>query len=156
MGRFRRQKLAYLLHRHTKQTADGFLKKAAGPYNPNIRYKDEKIAITSKYVKEQGKGKFIKGEKYTEAMKYFTDWYGEETITWINQFKFRKNNDLEVLATVAEAVKEIMGANNYPTLTAVKKIINDNAEWKPKLVKDFFSDKAIQSAIDESIKLFHQ
>lgn len=156
MGRFRRQKFAYLFERYTKQNIDGFLKKAAGPYNPTIRYKDENIAIKSKYVVDQGKGKFVKGEKSEEAMDYFVKWYGEDAITWINQFKYRKSNDLELLTTVAEAVRELIEADKEPTLLAVKEIIAGNSEWKPKLEKDFFNDNAIQLAIKESIKLFHQ
>ena len=156
IGSFRRQKFAYLLHRHTKQKADGFAKKAAGPYNSNIRYKDEKIAIEKGYVVDTGNRKFTKGEKSEEAMDYFIKWYGEDAITWINQFKYRKSDDLELLTTVAEAVRELIDSDKEPTLLEVKKIIAGNSEWKPKLEKAFFNDNAIQSAIRESIKLFHQ
>ena len=154
LGRFRRQKLAYLLHRHAQESTQGFLKKAAGPYNPTIRYKDESIALKANYVVERGKGKFVKGEKNSEAVEYFVQWYGTEAIEWLGQFQYRKNDDLEVLTTVAEAIEDLKRNNLAITVEAVKQVIRENPEWRPKLDKDCFSDFKIQSAIKESQKLF--
>lgn len=154
LGRFRRQKLAYLLHRHAQESTQGFLKKAAGPYNPTIRYKDESIALKANYVVERGKGKFVKGEKNSEAVEYFVQWYGTEAIEWLGQFQYRKNDDLEVLTTVAEAIVDLKRNDLAITLEAVKQVIRENPEWRPKLDKDCFSDFKIQSAIKESQKLF--
>lgn len=154
LGRFRRQKFAYLLHRHAQESTQGFLKKAAGPYNPTIRYKDEKIALTAGYVAELGKGKFVQGEKSSEAVAYFVQWYGEDAIEWIKQFQYRKNDDLEVLTTVAEAIVDLKKSDLAITVESVKQIIRENPEWRPKLDKDCFSDFKIQSAIKESQKLF--
>ncbi len=38
LGRMRRMKLTYLLRRHLEGQAAGYLKKAAGPYNPKTKY----------------------------------------------------------------------------------------------------------------------
>ena len=154
LGRFRRQKFAYLLHRHAQESTQGFLKKAAGPYNPTIRYKDEKIALKAGYVVERGKGKFVQGEKSNEAVAYFVQWYGEDAIEWIKQFQYRKNDDLEVLTTVAEAIVDLKKSNLAITVESVKQIIRENPEWRAKLDKDCFNDLKIQSAIKESQKLF--
>lgn len=154
LGRFRRQKFAYLLHRHAQESTQGFLKKAAGPYNPTIRYKDEKIALTAGYVAELGKGKFVQGEKSSEAVAYFVQWYSEDAIEWIKQFQYRKNDDLEVLTTVAEAIVDLKKSDLAITVESVKQIIRENPEWRPKLDKDCFSDFKIQFAIKESQKLF--
>lgn len=154
LGRFRRQKLAYLLHRHAQESTQGFLKKAAGPYDPTIRYKDESIALKANYVVERGKGKFVKGEKNSEAVEYFVQWYGTEAIEWLGQFQYRKNDDLEVLTTVAEAIEDLKRNASAITVEAVKQVIRENPEWRPKLDKDCFSDFKIQSAIKESQKLF--
>lgn len=154
LGRFRRQKFAYLLHRHAEESTQGFLKKAAGPYNPTIRYKDEKIALKAGYVVERGKGKFVQGEKSNEAVAYFVQWYGEDAIEWIKQFQYRKNDDLEVLTTVAEAIVDLKKSDLAITVESVKQVIRENPEWRPKLDKDCFSDFKIQSAIKESQKLF--
>ena len=154
LGRFRRQKLAYLLHRHAQESTQGFLKKAAGPYNPTIRYKDEKIALKAGYVAERGNGKFVKGEKTNEAVNYFTQWYGEEAIEWLKQFQFRKNDELEVLTTVAEAIADLKKNSLTITVEAIKQVIQSNPEWRPKLDKTYFNDINIQSAMRESQKLF--
>lgn len=154
LGRFRRQKFAYLLHRHAQESTQGFLKKAAGPYNPTIRYKDEKIALKAGYVVELGKGKFVQGEKSNEAVAYFVQWYDEDAIEWIKQFQYRKNDDLEVLTTVAEAIVDLKKSNLAITVESVKQVIRENPEWRAKLDKDCFSDFKIQSAIKESQKLF--
>ena len=46
LGRVRYTKLSYLFHRHEDGRAEGYLKKAAGPYNPSTRYGGpEKIAL---------------------------------------------------------------------------------------------------------------
>lgn len=154
LGRFRRQKFAYLLHRHAQESTQGFLKKAAGPYNPTIRYKDEKIALKAGYVTELGKGKFVQGEKSNEAVAYFVQWYGENSIEWLKQFQYRKNDDLEVLTTVAEAIVDLKKSAIVITVQSIKQVIRENPEWRPKLSKDCFSDFKIQSAIKESQKLF--
>lgn len=130
------------------------MKKAAGPYNPTIRYKDEKIALKAGYVTELGKGKFVQGEKSNEAVTYFVQWYGEDAIEWIKQFQYRKNDDLEVLTTVAEAIVDLKKSDLAITVESVKQVIQENPEWRPKLDKDCFSDFKIQSAIKESQKLF--
>ena len=130
------------------------MKKAAGPYNPTIRYKDEKIALKAGYVVERGKGKFVQGEKSNEAVAYFVQWYGEDAIEWIKQFQYRKNDDLEVLTTVAEAIVDLKKSNLAITVESVKQIIRENPEWRAKLDKDCFNDLKIQSAIKESQKLF--
>lgn len=154
LGRFRRQKLAYLLHRHAQESTQGFLKKAAGPYNPTIRYKDEKIALKAGYVADRGKGKFVKGEKTNEAVNYFTQWYGAESIEWLKQFQFRKNDELEVLTTVAEAIADLKRNSLTITVESIKQVIQSNSEWRPKLDKPYFNDINIQLAMRESQKLF--
>lgn len=154
LGRFRRQKLAYLLHRHAQESTQGFLKKAAGPYNPTIRYKDEKIALKAGYVAERGNGKFVKGEKTNEAVNYFTQWYGTEAIEWLKQFQFRKNDELEVLTTVAEAIADLKRNSLTIAVESIKQVIQSNPEWRPKLDKTYFNDINIKSAMIKSQKLF--
>lgn len=157
MGRFKRQKLAYLLHRHIEGTARGFLKKAAGPYNPSIKYRDETIALKNKYVKEcktdKAKG-LVPSENIEQAMEYFKEWYGEDAITWLEQFHYTKNDELELLATVDMAITDLKTKQQIITVDTVKSIICSNKEWKPKLERATFSDKNIQKAIQWSRELF--
>ena len=49
LGRKRYTKLLYLYHRHEEGRTEGYLKKAAGPYNPRVRYGGpEGIAVEKK------------------------------------------------------------------------------------------------------------
>jgi len=58
LGRKRCTKLSYLLHRHVERAADGYLKKAAGPYNPAVKYKGpESIAEKNGYVRRHSTGR---------------------------------------------------------------------------------------------------
>ncbi|MEX2120416.1 MAG: hypothetical protein WD847_12545 [Pirellulales bacterium] len=53
LGRKRYTKLSYLMHRHHEHRAEGYLKKAAGPYNPATKYKGpEAIAVNNGYVRQ--------------------------------------------------------------------------------------------------------
>jgi len=157
VGRFKRQKLAYLLHRHCEGSTSGFLKKAAGPYNPSIKYKDETIAHKNKYVKECKTDKaqgLVPSENIEQAIEYFKEWYGEDAITWLEQFHYTKNDELELLATVDMAITDLKTKQQIITVDTVKSIICSNKEWKPKLERATFSDKNIQKAIQWSRELF--
>lgn len=155
LSRFRYTKYLYLLHRHIERKAEGFLKKAAGPYNPSNRYGGpEKIALANKYIKTQNNG-FVADTNIEQAINYFNEWYDVGHLNWLDAFKFSKNEHLEVLTTVDMAIDELIKENKEPNLTNVKSIITTNKEWKPKLEKPFFNDIEIQKAINESLKLFY-
>ena len=58
LGRMRYTKLSYLLHRYEEGYAEGYRKKAAGPYNPQTRYGGpEKIALQKDYVRQHRSNK---------------------------------------------------------------------------------------------------
>ena len=63
-------KLSYLLHRYKNAKIDGYLKKAAGPYNPRTKYGGaEKIAQTNQYILKHKSGNlegFISSERVAE------------------------------------------------------------------------------------------
>ena len=87
------------------------MKKAAGPYNPNTRYGGaEKIAIKSGYVRVHNSGKaegFIAAEKIAQAEGYFEKWYGSHVLTWLEQFRYKKNDELELVTTVDMASEDL-------------------------------------------------
>jgi type I restriction enzyme S subunit len=161
---FYSQKFPYLLHRHIEGAAEGFTKKAAGPYNPDYRYKTAlPIALKNNYVigiKATYKGKnylnLIAGNNIDRAKNYFIKWYGEEPLKWLEQFRYIKNrhDELELLTTVDMAMVELRQANKPITTFAVKEIIKNSEEWKKKLKRELFSDENISRAIKWSIKLF--
>lgn len=155
LGRKRYTKLAYLLHRHVERKAEGYLKKAAGPYNPQTKYGGpEKIAKKNSYIREhkgpKGHIGFIAADNVAQAEGYFEKWYGLDVIDWLNQFRFSKNDDLEVLATVDMAAEELRAAGKDVDVTAVKNVIASHPEWEAKLDRPVFSDANIANAIKQS------
>jgi type I restriction enzyme S subunit len=159
LGRKRYSKLSYLLHRHAEKEAVGYLKKAAGPYNPKTKYAGpERIAIENSYIREcqagQYKG-FVATDNIAQAEHYFEVWYGADAIEWLNQFRFKKNDELELLATVDMAVEELRQKNKPVSVANVKALLKRTSEWKAKLERDIFSDVNIARAIEESYTLFN-
>lgn len=159
LGRKRYTKLSYLLHRHVEGKAEGYLKKAAGPYNPKTKYAGpERIAQKNRYICNhkgpKGHEGFIIADNIGQAEGYFMDWYGPDVIDWLGQFLFNKNDDLEVLTTVDMAVVELRAAGKEVDVAAVKNIIASHPEWEAKLDRPVFSDANIAGAIKNSQSLF--
>lgn len=160
LSRFRYTKYAYLLHRQSEREARGFDKYAAGPYNPANRYKGaEDIAVKNKYITKvqnptSQNDAFVVNENIEGALNYFQEWYGTEIQQWIEQFKFYKNEYLEVLTTVDKAICELAQKRNTIDVQNIKAYIDSIPQWKNKLERPYFSDIEIQRAIDESNKLF--
>jgi type I restriction enzyme S subunit len=158
LARKRRVKLTYLLHRHVKGQTEGYLKKAAGPYDPNIKYKGpEKIALKNGYARALGNGTyegFVAGDKIEQAQHYFEQWYGAATLEWLERFHYRKTDDLELLATVDMAMVDLAANGEPADVTSVKRVIAAHPEWLPKLSRALFSDQRIAAAIAECHMLF--
>lgn len=159
LGRFRRMKYAYLLHRHMEGKAEGYVKKAVGPYNPSTRYRGpERIAQQNRYVREASTGKwsgFVPFEKIDQAVGYFDSWYGDAPLEWMKQFRYTTNVELELLTTVDMAIVELNENNAEVSAASVRQVIKDHPEWKAKLDRPLFSDESIARAIEESRILFN-
>jgi len=160
LARFRYTKFAYLLHRQAEHEAKGFLKHAGGPYKPENRYKGgEGIAIKNKYISKvknpkSGTDAFIVNENIEKALSYFREWYGTNIQDWIEQFRYYKNEYLEVLTTVDESICDLQGQNKMITVSSIKEYISSIPQWREKLSKPYFNDFNIQKAVNESYKLF--
>lgn len=158
LGRKRYTKLSYLLHRHAEGNVEGYLAKAAGPYNPSTKYKGaEKIALSNRYVRSHARDNFsgfVAGEKIAEAEGYFSKWYGDNAIGWLEQFRYKKNDELELLATVDMAMVNLRIAGTQADLASVKQYLHDAPEWTAKLSRSIFSDENIDLAIKWSRQLF--
>lgn len=158
IGRTRRVKLTYLWERHQKGVTQGYLKKAAGPYNPNTRYQGpESIALKNGYVRKVQKGTysgFVAGPNISKAEDYLKKWHGEDFKKWLKQFKYTKTAELELLATVDMAMVDINASGDPIQLETVKQVIENHPEWKAKLDRDIFSDTNIARAIHKCSELF--
>ncbi|MFZ2269464.1 MAG: restriction endonuclease subunit S [Azonexus sp.] len=158
LARVRRTKLLYLLHRHIEGRAEGYLKKAAGPYNPKTRYQGgERIAVKNAYVRPLHNGTwegFVAGDKAVEAEAYFDKWYEPAVRAWLEQFRYTKTEELELLATVDMAVEDLRNAGSLIALDSVKEVIRSHPEWQAKLERAIFSDDNIERAITKCHNLF--
>jgi type I restriction enzyme S subunit len=158
LGRKRYTKLSYLLHRRAERRVEGYLKKAAGPYNPATKYGGpEKIALDNKYVRRHKRGNyegFVESEAIGKAQEYFNKWYGADAAQWLGQFRYASNDDLELWATVDMAMVELRSAGREVTVDAVKGILRSHPNWLPKLDRDLFADKGIADAIAKCDQLF--
>lgn len=158
LGRKRCTKLAYLMHRHVEHVAEGYRKKAAGPYNPDVKYRGpEGIAQKNGYIRQHKSGSysgFIAAEKIGEAENYFLNWYGQDVLSWLEQFRKKTNDELELLATVDMAVEDLRLLGAVATLEGVKFVIANHSEWQAKLEREIFSDSNIRRAIQRVGELF--
>lgn len=158
LPRKRRVKLMYLLHRHAEGKAEGYLKKAAGPYDPSTKYGGaEKIALKNGYVRalrnDTYEG-FVAGDKIEQAQRYFEQWYGTAVLDWLERFHYHKTDELELLATVDMAMMDLAAAGEPADVARVKRIITGHPEWEAKLSRKLFSDDNIQRALVECQSLF--
>lgn len=158
LGRKRCTKLAYLLHRHVEHVAEGYLRKAAGPYNPAVKYKGpEGIAQKNGYIRARKNGNysgFVAADNMGQAQDYFDKWYGQEVLDWLEQFRKKTNDELELLATVDMAVEDVKRVNARVSVSAIKSVIRDHREWEAKLEREIFSDANIARAIRRVNELF--
>ncbi len=158
LSRFKYTKFAYLLHRHAEHVAEGYLKKAAGPYNPRTRYGGaEKIAKEKLYVRTHNNGKyqgFVADKNISEANDYFQRWYGADELAWLEQFRYTKHDELELLTTVDMALECLRQDGKSKDFAAVKQLIHDEPEWLAKLDRSIFADDKIKSAIANANQLF--
>lgn len=151
LNRFRYQKFVYLLKRQLQASTKDYMKKAAGPYNPKMRYQGgESVAVKEDYIEEithKGFKCFTPGDKVDVPLGYFKKWHGVAPLQWLDQFQYSKRGDLELLTTVDMAIQDILKEGKIPDLHSVKELIRTTPEWKKKLEKPEFTDTGIQGGI---------
>lgn len=160
LGRLRYNKLAYLSHRKAEDNVcEHYLKKAAGPYSPWAKYQGpENIAVKNEYVKRLKAGAkqgLVPGDKIGKIDQYLSHYPVCAAIEWIvSQFRFRKNEELELLATVDFAALDLIEQGSEISMENVKHVIAANTEWAPKLNREIFSELNITRALSELRDLF--
>lgn len=154
----RYNKLAYLLKRHAEEKTEGYRKKAAGPYNPDMRYSGaEDIAVKKQYMKWMDTGTYkgyVAHVNQQEARKYFYRWYGQEALDWLKSFKYKTKDTLELWTTVDYAIWELEEKGEAVSVASVRSVLANHEEWQEKLERDLFSDTNIESAIQKVERLF--
>ena len=153
LGRKRYTKLSYLFHRYSDNKIQDYLRKAAGPYNPKTKYGGpEKIALNNKYIQNWKSDNkltgFVTAEKIEDAKTYFANYWQIADLDWLTiEFKFKSNDELELLATVDNSLVELSKKNVEFTAANVLGIIKSEKEWEAKLERTIFSDANVERAI---------
>ena len=170
MGNFRIQKAVYFARRHMGEDLEvqkQFLRKAAGPYNPSMKYSGGiKIAKTNGYIKE-AKGRFgyghITGSGETELLDYMIKYDSHReagngvnaAAVWVRDtFKYMNNEEWELIATVDYAVMYLQDLGIQATAKAVLDFIGADPEWHAKVDKLSLTEAKVQTAIKKVESLF--
>lgn len=160
LGHLRQNKMVYFAHRMADENVgEHFLKKAAGPYSPWAKYQGpEKIAQQNGYVKRAKVGNlvgFVVGHNIEKIDRYLPRYPICTVVEWVfNKLRYRKNEQLELLATVDFAALELIQNKKAITMENVKNIIATSREWTAKLSREIFSDENINKALSELREMF--
>ena len=157
LSRMRYQKNCYLVLRKAEyDVTHKFLKKAAGPYDHKMRYQGgEKIALEKGYIKSTDATHFVVGENIADIDKYLPHYDFENCIGWaIQHFRYKKNEELELLTTVDYAAVELHSKNDVVTVDSIYNLIESEPKWLQKLKRDIFSKINIQRAMNELKQYF--
>jgi type I restriction enzyme S subunit len=156
LGHFRQNKMIYFAHRRADDNVkEFFLKQPAGPYSSRATYQGpERIAQQQGYVKKVGTG-FLAGDNIGKIDQYVSRYPVCIALDWVvGKFRYRKNEDLELLATVDYAALELIQHGKAVTMDSVKNVIATSSKWAAKLNREIFSDDSITQALSELRQLF--
>jgi type I restriction enzyme S subunit len=159
LGRVKVTKLRYLFDRKRGADVSSYMEKAAGPYDPSVRYSGgEAVAKRNGYItvtETKGKGaSFGKGAKIGGVQSYIDKWDFGSTIAWLKGFLKWSREDLEVLATVDNARLKIEEQGQTATVKNVIAYIENSNEWKAKRSRESYADEIIAEALKQSRELF--
>lgn len=160
LGRMRYNKVAYFAHRKAEEdVGQQYLKKAAGPYSPWARYGGpEKIAKNNGYVRSSKAGIYeglVVAEGISKIDQYLLHYPVCAAIDWaVDKFRYRKNDELELLATVDFAALDLLRTDASVTPEGIRRVIASNKDWAAKLTKVTFSKASIAAALQELSQLF--
>ena len=161
IGNFRLQKAVYFARRQMGESAldKDYLRKAAGPYNPKMRYSGGiKIATDKKWIKRAA-GKYGEGNALGDSAAEMDEWieryHFAPTAAWVrDRFKYVKNDLWETLATIDYAMLALDHDGTRPTPMAILSYIEADDEWRPKIEKLRLTETSIEGAMVEVKALF--
>jgi len=161
LGNFRLQKAVYFARRFMGERAldQQYLRKAAGPYNPSMRYSGGvKIALEKNWI-APATGKFGPGHSpgpaFDDANAWIEKYQFAQPAAWArDKFKFKQNDIWELLATVDYAMLALGHTGSTQTAANVFAYIGNDEEWRPKIEKLRLSEASIQNAMVELQSLF--
>ncbi|WP_162627553.1 restriction endonuclease subunit S [Erythrobacter sp. KY5] len=161
IGNFRLQKAVYFARRHNGERVEEmkYLRKAAGPYNPSMKYSGGIAIAKQKNWLREAKGRFGFGHMPGPSANEMADWIAQfgfgEAAQWVaDRFRFKKNEDWEVLATVDYAIEHLQSLGIEPDATQILQFIEADDEWRPKIEKLRLTETSIEAAMVEVKALF--
>lgn len=161
IGNFRLQKAVYFARRQMGESAleKEYLRKAAGPYNPTMRYSGGiKIAMDKNWIK-RATGKFGEGSALGDSAPEMDEWIERyqfaPAAAWVrDRFKYKSNDLWEAFATIDYAMLALDHEDIRPTSPAVLSYIAAHDEWRPKIEKLHLTEASIQNVMVELEGLF--
>lgn len=161
IGNFRLQKAVYFARRqmgeHVGEMA--YLKKAAGPYNPSMKYSGGIAIAKQKNWLREARGRFGFGHVPGADVGYASEWidaYRYDTpVRWVAEhFRYKKNEEWETLATVDYAIEHLQTLSIKPDAAQILHYIASDPEWRPKIEKLGLTEMSVGSAMLEVQALF--
>lgn len=161
IGNFRLQKAVYFARRQMGESAldKDYLRKAAGPYNPKMRYSGGiKIAMDKNWIKratgKYGEGNAL-GDTAAEMDECIERYQFTPAAAWVrDRFKYKSNELWEALATIDYAMLALDHKGKRPTPEAILSYIEADDEWRPKIDKLRLTEASIQNVMVELESLF--
>jgi type I restriction enzyme S subunit len=161
LGNFRLQKAVYFARRFMGESAldSEYLRKAAGPYNPAMRYSGGiKSALEKNWI-APATGKFgdghTPGSAIAEAHSWIEKYRFGQPAAWVrDKFKFKHNDIWELLATIDYATLALDHRGQMATAQAVFNYIDSDPEWHQKIAKFGLTEPSIQNSMVELEGLF--
>ncbi|WP_245502786.1 restriction endonuclease subunit S [Rhizobium ruizarguesonis] len=161
IGNFRLQKAVYFARRQMGESAldRDYLRKAAGPYNPKMRYSGGIKIATDKNWIQRATGKYGEGNALGDSAAEMDEWierYHFNPVTaWVrDRFKYKSNDLWEALATIDYAMLALVHEGTRPTPAAILSYIDADDEWRPKIEKLRLTEASIQNVMVELEGLF--
>ncbi|MER9841092.1 restriction endonuclease subunit S [Mesorhizobium australicum] len=161
LGNFRLQKAVYFARRFMGERSldQQYLRKAAGPYNPTMRYSGgAKIALEKNWI-AAATGNFgpghSPGSAFDDASAWIENYQFAKTAAWVrDKFKFKQNDIWELLATVDYVMLALEYQGAAPNPANVLEYIRGDAEWHPKVERLHLGQVTIKNAMAELQSLF--
>lgn len=161
IGNFRLQKAVYFARRrmgeHVGEMA--YLKKAAGPYNPSMKYSGGIAIAKQKNWLREARGRFgfghVPGADIGDAGEWIETYHYDSPARWVaEQFRYKKNEEWETLATVDYAIEHLQTLSIEPDAAQILQYIASDPEWRPKVEKLRLTEMSVATAMLEVQALF--
>ncbi|MEM1386979.1 MAG: restriction endonuclease subunit S [Pseudomonadota bacterium] len=162
IGNFRLQKAVYFARRkmgeHVGEMA--YLKKAAGPYNPSMKYSGGIAIAKRKSWLREARGRFgfghVPGAEVADAAEWIETYGYGEPARWVaDHFRYKKNDEWETLATVDYAVEHLRSLDIDPDAEQILQYITSDPEWHPKIEKLRLTEMSVGTAMLGVAALFN-